>query len=135
MFAIGNDTSFTILADNPRRGLEQLGLPVMAPRLQIPAVGRNADGRLEVFVIGGNGALYRQWQTTPGGAWSNWDHRGGDQLVGSNLAVAKNRNGELEVFVIGGDGALYHQWQTNIGGPWTTWNKRGGSNMKKYGYS
>ena len=31
-----------------------------------PAVTRNSDGRLEVFVVGANGnALYHKWQTAP----------------------------------------------------------------------
>ena len=37
-----------------------------------PAVSQNADGRLEVFAIGTDGALWHIWQATPGGAWSNW---------------------------------------------------------------
>jgi len=37
-----------------------------------PAVGRNADGRLEVFVTGTDGALWRKWQVTPNGSWSGW---------------------------------------------------------------
>jgi hypothetical protein len=34
-----------------------------------PAVGRNADGRLEVFVVGTDNALWHTWQLSPGGAW------------------------------------------------------------------
>jgi hypothetical protein len=38
------------------------------------AVGRNTDGRLEVFYIGGNDVLYHNWQTTAGGSWSGQAH-------------------------------------------------------------
>src|SRR5690349_3086633 len=41
------------------------------------AVGRNADGRLEVFVRGTDEALWHIWQLTPGGAWSSWASLGG----------------------------------------------------------
>src|SRR5690349_9108953 len=32
---------------------------------------RNSDGRLEVFWVNTNGAIYHAWQATAGGAWSN----------------------------------------------------------------
>jgi hypothetical protein len=32
----------------------------------------NRDGRLEVFVIGGDGIAYHNWQTTPNGGWADW---------------------------------------------------------------
>ena len=45
-------------------------------------LGRNTDGRLEVFAIGGpaiggpesaqQDSVYRRWQLAPGGAWSGW---------------------------------------------------------------
>ncbi|GAB3943042.1 hypothetical protein GCM10027614_31100 [Micromonospora vulcania] len=40
------------------------------------AVSANADGRLQAFVIGGNGALYSTWQTTTSGPWSAWTNLG-----------------------------------------------------------
>jgi hypothetical protein len=30
----------------------------------------NADGRLEAFIWGTDGALYHRWQTKPGGPWN-----------------------------------------------------------------
>ncbi|GAB3943049.1 hypothetical protein GCM10027614_31120 [Micromonospora vulcania] len=40
------------------------------------AVAANADGRLQVFVVGGNGSLYSMWQTTTSGPWSSWANLG-----------------------------------------------------------
>jgi hypothetical protein len=37
----------------------------------VPAVGRNSDGCLEVFIWGKNQAMYHMWQQTTGG-WSGW---------------------------------------------------------------
>jgi hypothetical protein len=37
-----------------------------------PSVATNADGRQEVFVLGGDRALYHNWETSPGGAGSGW---------------------------------------------------------------
>lgn len=45
------------------------------PLASNPAVGRNADGRLEVFMVGKDGRFYHKWQTAPNSndQWSaNW---------------------------------------------------------------
>ena len=40
---------------------------------QPPAIGQNADGRLELFAIGRAmpNEVWHRWQLTPGGAWSD----------------------------------------------------------------
>ena len=88
---------------------------------------KNADGTLEVFVIGSDTSLYHIWQTSPGGGWTNWGYRNGTQL--RSPTVGQNADGRLEVFVIGGDGALYRQWQTSPGGGWSNWDYRGGNQL------
>lgn len=89
------------------------------------AVGRNADGRLEAFVRGGDNALWHIWQTSVGGPWSGWSSLGG--TLASNPAVATNADGRLEVFAVGGDSALWHVWQTAAGGSWSGWGTLGGA--------
>lgn len=43
-----------------------------------PVATRNADGRLEVFVVGTNNQLYHKWQTSPGSnSWSSYGSLGG----------------------------------------------------------
>jgi len=90
-----------------------------------PSVGRNADGRLEVFARGTDNALHHIWQTSAGGGWSGWNSLGG--ALTSNTAVAINHDGRLEVFVRGTDDALHHNWQTSAGGGWSGWNSLGGA--------
>ena len=36
-----------------------------------PTVGRNADGRLEVFAVREGGALWHTWQTAPNNGWAS----------------------------------------------------------------
>jgi hypothetical protein len=98
-------------------------------------VGRNRDGRLEVFMRGTNdGHLYHKWQTTKN--TNNWSHPVGAAARLSRdvdgtwpllipgrpqidfadaprgFVVANNQDGRLEVFVRGSnDGHLYHKWQ------------------------
>jgi len=86
-------------------------------------VGRNLDGRLEVFARGGDGAVWHNWQTAPNNGWSGWDSLGGwiDMLT-----VAQNSDGRLELFARGGDGAVWHNWQTTPNGGWSGWDSLGG---------
>jgi acylphosphatase len=88
-------------------------------------VSRNADGRLEVFLEGGDGALYHSWQHTPGGGWGSWftldQPPSGPLRLPANdsaVTVAQNKDGHLEVLVTGKDGALWHTWQVTPGGEW-----------------
>jgi hypothetical protein len=91
-----------------------------------PAVGRNEDGRLEVFMRGINPAypLHHIWQLT-GGGWSHTNNLGGS--LTSNIAVSNNLDGRLEVFVYGTDNALYHRWQNTPNGDWDPYSGLGGS--------
>jgi hypothetical protein len=71
-------------------------------------VGRNPDGRLEVFVIGGDQQIYNRWQTDPAkpDTWSDWVALGGRQLQ-TGIGLGADVAGELDIFVIGGDAELY----------------------------
>jgi hypothetical protein len=50
------------------------------PMSSNPAVARNANGRLEVFMVGSDHQLYRTWQTTHNinTEWSEWTSLGGE---------------------------------------------------------
>jgi hypothetical protein len=37
-----------------------------------PGLGRNGDGRLELFAVARDGNLYHKWQTAAGNGWSPW---------------------------------------------------------------
>jgi acylphosphatase len=76
-----------------------------------PAVARNSDGRLEVFVVGADHALYHNFQQTAGStsSWSGFTKLGG--FILSDPAVGKNRDGRLEVFVVGSNNELYHNFE------------------------
>src|SRR5258705_9149579 len=43
-------------------------------------VGVNADGRLELFVLGGDKGAWHKWQSTPNGGWGEWSSLGGTDL-------------------------------------------------------
>jgi hypothetical protein len=94
-----------------------------------PILARNADGRLEAFVVGGDTGLWHKWQTTAGvDTWTDWEPLSGSGII-NNIAIAQNADGRLEAFAVGsGDGGLWHKWQTTAGSnTWTDWTQLGGS--------
>ncbi|HYI46880.1 MAG TPA: matrixin family metalloprotease [Allosphingosinicella sp.] len=88
------------------------------------AVGRNADGRLEVFARGTDNALWHIWQTAPNNGWSAWASLGG--VITSNPTVISNADGRLQVFARGTDNAVWHRRQAAAGGGWANWASLGG---------
>ena len=78
-------------------------------------VGRNQDGRLEIFYVGTNGNIYHNWQTAPNGGWSGEVPLGG---TAQQICVARNQDGRLEVFYIGTNQQLYHNYQVTPNGGW-----------------
>ncbi|MFF2040656.1 glycosyl hydrolase family 32 [Kitasatospora sp. NPDC058170] len=97
---------------------EEFGGPAGA----VPALGRNADGRLEVFSLAPGGAnLHHRVQRADGG-WSEWEEFGGP--AGAAPAVARNADGRLEVFALGPGGTLIaRRRQRSPGSPtWDAWD-------------
>jgi hypothetical protein len=86
-----------------------------------PAAVSWAPGRIDVFVVGADQALWHR--ASLNGAWSAWESRGG-QLT-SSPAVSSWAPGRLDVFGRGIDGALWHQFFDN--GAWSPWEPLGGA--------
>jgi hypothetical protein len=89
-----------------------------------PAVASNQDGRLELFVVGADSALWHRWQTAPNNGWSDWsplNAPSGVQLVPLPPTLALSADGRLELFITGSDGALWHRWQTAPNNGWSDW--------------
>ncbi|KAL1922248.1 uncharacterized protein VTP21DRAFT_9787 [Calcarisporiella thermophila] len=88
-------------------------------RLCSLGVGRNSDGRLEVFGISNDGRVWHTWQTAPSGGWNgSWVqlHSSTDRMI--QLKAASNQDGRLEVFCISSDGRVWHTWQVAPSGDW-----------------
>jgi hypothetical protein len=90
-----------------------------------PSVVANSDGRLEIFARSADGAVWHNWQTSPGGSWSGWNSLGG--WISGRPAATINADGRLDVFVLGGGNTVYHNYQTSPGGGWSGWISLGGS--------
>src|SRR5438034_899099 len=97
-----------------------------------PVVGRNDDGRLEVFALGRTALgpeLVHIWQDPSSAVtgWSDWASLGSPpgQFM-SALAVGQNADGRLEVFASATDGAVWHIWQdSGAAGGWSGWGSLG----------
>jgi len=76
----------------------------------------DADGRLEIYLLGEDANLYHAWQGASGGDFGPWTGLAGPWSPDADPVVTRNADGRLEVFVWGQDRALYHLWQGAPGG-------------------
>ena len=79
-------------------------------------MGRDADGRLEVFFVSGDDPcqLYHFQQRSLSDPNMNLlNPLGGNWSPNRRPVVANNSDGRLDVFMIGLDGQLNHKWQTS----------------------
>lgn len=85
----------------------------------LPAVGHNADGRLELFARTRSGAIEHVWQQA--GHLADWGGPGTlfSQATG-DPSVFSTKGGRMEVFVTAPDGTVQHTWQDTplAGAPW-----------------
>src|SRR5262249_35828862 len=88
------------------------------------AIGRNADGRLEVFALDAHsGSAWHCLQAAPGGAFGPWSMLGNAVGLG-HIAVASNADGRLELFAIDtAAGLAWHNWQVAPNGGWHGWQR------------
>ena len=105
-----------------------------SPRAQ-PVIAQNADGRLELFMVGTDGRLYHTWQTKPSSSnewYTSWAVIGKPDSLTANQqwpissipTVAQNADGRLDVFMVGSDGKLYHTWQKSPSSSSNEWYDR-----------
>ncbi|MDY8049632.1 hypothetical protein UY416_25415 [Paenibacillus polymyxa] len=90
--------------------------------LDTVAVGQNADGRLEVFIIDENLSVKKSYQTAPNGSWNLWGDVG---LKCTSLFIGKNANGCLELFANADDSGAWHKLQKDPNSSWSEWETLG----------
>ena len=137
-FAVGNDGNFYHIRETTPGGWsawKNLGNPPTV--IGFRTTGRNADGRLVVFIVGdpnvggGDGRLWYTWQTTPNGEFeAGWAPLGSPGIVEwalvSTPAVGTNADGRLEIFAVAQSldriNGVFHIWQTDFLGGWSSWD-------------
>jgi len=84
-----------------------------------PGVASWASGRLDIFAVGGDGALIHKWYD---GSWHGWESLGGH--LTSDPSVVSWASGRLDVFARGPARDLIHKWYGPNG--WSDWESLGG---------
>ncbi len=110
------------------------GSALPAPRSwNPPRIAASADGRLELFMGFGDGALWHIWQTARNNGWTpGWTSHGFPPgTVGAGgAALARMPDGRLTLFAISATGtstyALWHIDQTAPSNGWSGWVSLGG---------
>jgi hypothetical protein len=89
------------------------------------------SGGFSAFAIDAAGALWNNWQTSPGSGWAGWASIGGGGLTGIPVIVPTNNSGlttgGFSAFGIDSIGTLWNDWQTGAGTGWSGWTSLGGS--------
>ncbi len=92
------------------------------------AVGKWANGVLDLFVIGTDNVLYHNYQTAPNAGWFGFVSLGGSWQQDTDIAVGNESDGRLAVFLVGNTGNLYNNWQSaNNSTSWHGFNSIGGA--------
>jgi hypothetical protein len=120
----------------PWAAWKNLGSPSKSVKINRIGVGRNSDGRLEVFATGAvwptinpEEGIWHIWQQKPNKeTWSKWASmgkpKGVNTLTNLPAVVSRNIDGRLEIFVT--RHSLWHMYQSKPSiGPWIGWGKMG----------
>lgn len=139
LFVAGTDGNLYQIAQTaPSNGWTNwsaFGAPAGVKLASSPAVKASNDGRLELFVVGDDGALYHIWQVAVNNAWSPWFSHGnppaglsGSPTLGVHVTSPWGvefppppTDLRLVVFVGALDGNLYHLWQVAPNNGWGNW--------------
>ncbi|MFF4532247.1 family 43 glycosylhydrolase [Streptomyces sp. NPDC001407] len=107
---------------DPQSGTWSSWQPFGGPAGAVPTLGRDTDGRLEVFSLAPGGAGLDHRAQRPDGSWYDWEEFGG--AAGAAPAVARGADGALEVFALGPAGsAVARRRQASPGSlTWQAWD-------------
>ena len=105
----------------PPPGLAPITPPINSGLGPGPSVATNADGRLEVFVVGNDNNIWHRWQVAPNSGWSAWSQlvsfEGAETLSGV-LACCRETNGCLALFAYTVNGVILYVDQTAPNNGW-----------------
>lgn len=87
-------------------------------------VGKNQDGRLEVFVIGTDHSVWHDWQSAAGrGPWSGWYSLGGYAISGPSVYSEFHGSNRIGMHVTGADHGTWNRYQTAPNCCWSPWHE------------
>jgi hypothetical protein len=133
VFALGQGEIFNVSQASPngawREGWHNKGRPSSDIGIKTHVVGRNADGRLEIFAFGDDNLLWQKWQVAPNNGWvDGWKSMGRPAPFTSffpgQFTVGSNQDGRQELFAVApidSDILVFQNWQTAPNGGWSGW--------------
>jgi hypothetical protein len=95
-------------------------------------LAENLDGRLEVFVVGGDGIVYHIWEASPtrSTGWSGWANFYDPKLPSiCDIAAARSEDGKIFVFMMTVERGMFVASQVAPGGGWSPATDFFGSNL------
>ena len=95
-----------------------------------PAVARNLDNTLQIFVPTASGDVFTNFQTAPGGPWNGWTDMGQSSDGVTHLVAASNADGSLTACGVGGNGDLWCASENAPGVGWSAWSDLSGAQIQ-----
>src|SRR6185437_5111718 len=95
-----------------------------------PAVVKNDNATLEVFVPGANGDVWHNWQSAPSGAWKGWVDMGSGSSGITGLRAANNADGSLSAFGVGSNGDIWYSRESAPEVGWSAWSDLTGTQIQ-----
>lgn len=90
------------------------------------AVGRNKDGRIEVFVKSQDHEIWHKYQIVANGYWSGWHNLSSPEgriPLFDDVVVTSDSAKRLFVWATGGDGNIWFRNQSKPNSAWQDWAK------------
>ncbi len=78
-----------------------------------------ADGRVEVFALGPDNALWHNWWMGDDLLWSGWESLEGSFATGASAIAWED--GHVELFAADADGHAWHNWSGDFPTGWNGW--------------
>jgi hypothetical protein len=95
-----------------------------------PAVVKNQNATIEIFVPASNGDVWHNWETTPGGAWNGWVDMGAGSYAITALRAANNPDGSLSVLGAGANGDVWYSRESAPEVGWSAWADLSGAQIQ-----
>jgi len=95
-----------------------------------PAVAKNLDNTLQVFVPTAGGDVFYNRQSSPDGSWSGWTDMGASSSGMAHLQAATNSDGSLSLFGIGPNGDLWYASESAPEVGWSNWTDMTGQTIE-----
>jgi len=113
----GSDDAVWLRSINPDTAYQSLGGQIQYG----PALASSSGDRLDLFVVGMNGALFHR-AGSANGPWNPWESLGG--ILTASPAVVSFTSNTLDIYGRGADGQLWTIGWTGTG--WSQWSPVGG---------